>query len=501
MGAAGDRRLPAFLEPPRAWRERLSWRGLAIAWVVVLAGGGGAAALLQRLGPPATPSGQPAPASSAAIPGAAPAPRPGDASTGPPVGEANPGPALSQSAPTPARNAPQPSRPDALASGAPDSRVPPPDGRQAAAQQPPAAEPATPQPAPLQPAPLQPGSPQPPRQEPPPVLHPSGAAADTAAAPAGPALPETARTASPQPPAPAPAPLPPVAAGEPVIAPPDPVLLEPLQAGLALPRIGPDGLAPAQAYARPFAAPPGTPLIAILVDGIGLSRADSDAAIDTLPGAIDLAISAYTPHPDALLQHARAKGHEFLASIPMEPAGAPLNDEGARALTTDLAPEANRANLDAVLGRIQGYVGATGASDGQKGEHFAQSGRPFALLVNELAGRGLLYVNPRVAVLSARLPSRTVDLVLDEPMGSAAIDAKLARLEAIARENGSALGLVGPPRPVTLEHLASWARTLGAKGIMLVPVSALAAPPSAAVFLPGPHPGTDAEPPPTRKAP
>ena len=266
----------------------------------------------------------------------------------------------------------------------------------------------------------------------------------------------------------------PVQDGPVMVAAPLAALLEPGPDGLSLPKVGADGLAPMQAYARPFAAPPGAKLVAIVLDGIGLSESDSMAAINALPGAVDLAVSPYAAHPDALLRQARLKGHELLASIPMEPAGSPLNDEGGRALTTDATPEANEAALAQVLGRIQGYAGATGGSDGQRGEHFALSGRPFDEVARGLAARGLLYVDAAGARVPPGVASRGVDLVVDEPPGAASLDARLARLEAMAQENGAALGLAGPPRPVTVERLAAWAKGLASRGFVLAPASALA---------------------------
>lgn len=500
MSGAADRERLQSTTARRSWRARLTWRGLGIVWAVTITALGSGAALLQWSGPMRRPPGLAAQAPSSA---STPAPETAAKCPGPePARPSCTHEADAVSAPSSSGTA-QPVLSDMQR---PQSEASPPGTGETRS-----AQPEDPQAGPPQPALSQPGPQSAPR-EPPPVLHPSGGSPDLAAATGKPALADqasTTRPAAPSPtvlPVPASSPgllLPPASGAEPVIAQPNTGLLEPIPGGLTLPRIGPDGLAPAELYARPFAAPPGVPVIAILVDGIGLSESDSEAAIDLLPGPIDLAISPYAPHPDALLQRARAKGHEFLASIPMEPAGAPLNDEGARALTADVAPDINRTNLEAVLGRIQGYVGATGASDGQKGEHFAQSGRPFALLAKELADRGLLYVNPRVVALSVRLPSRTVDSVLDDPTSLAAIDAKLARLEAVARENGSALGLAGPPRPVVLDHLASWARSLAVKGIVLAPVSALVSPAPGTVFPTGPHAtATDpAEPTPVRKAP
>ena len=73
---------------------------------------------------------------------------------------------------------------------------------------------------------------------------------------------------------------------------------------------------------------------------------------------------------------------------------------------------------------------------------------------------------------------RVADLLVDEPAVRAEIDARLARLEELARDRGSALGVAGLPGPVTVERLAAWAATLDQRGISLVPVSALVPPPS-----------------------
>ncbi len=92
-----------------------------------------------------------------------------------------------------------------------------------------------------------------------------------------------------------------------------------------------------------------------------------------------------------------------------------------------------------------------------------------------IAARGLLYVDPRPRQkASPDVWGRDVDLVIDEPAVGGEIEAKLAALEQIAREKGSALGLAGAVRPVTIGRLTAWANGLAAKGLALAPVSALA---------------------------
>lgn len=268
------------------------------------------------------------------------------------------------------------------------------------------------------------------------------------------------------------------------IAPPDPALQETLRPGqeAPLPRIGPDGRLPMRVYARPFDTARETrPRVGLLLAGIGLSDGDSRAAIEGLPGGVTFAVSAYARLPAPLLELARARGHEFLVSIPMESQGYPLNDSGQRALLTGAAPETNDRNLTWALTRVSGYVGATGAADGLRGERYASFGDGLARIAAELGTRGLLYIDPRPgAEVPAGPASRTVDLVVDDPPARAEIEAKLVQLERLARERGSALGLAGPLRPVTVERLAAWARSLDGRGLALAPVSALVSPPTTA---------------------
>jgi polysaccharide deacetylase 2 family uncharacterized protein YibQ len=62
---------------------------------------------------------------------------------------------------------------------------------------------------------------------------------------------------------------------------------------------------------------------------------------------------------------------------------------------------------------------------------------------------------------------------VDAPAVRVEIEAKLARLEQIARETGSALGLADAPTPVATQRIGVWAAALGQRGFLLVPVSAV----------------------------
>lgn len=260
------------------------------------------------------------------------------------------------------------------------------------------------------------------------------------------------------------------------IADPDPALLEPVSEGSSdmLPRIAADGRMPMQVYAAGFDRSSRRPRVAILMAGIGLSEADSLRAVRTLPGGVSFAASPYGGVLPRILAAARTAQHEYLLSVPMEPQGYPLNDSGNEGLMTSLGRAENMTRLLWAMSRFGGYVGATGALGDLRGERFAGLSDQFEPVLRQVGKRGLLYVDPRPGQAPpAQVWGRVVDLVVDDPATPDGIDARLAELEAIAKERGSALGLAGAPRPVTVDRIAAWTDSLADKGLALAPVSAI----------------------------
>jgi uncharacterized protein len=163
--------------------------------------------------------------------------------------------------------------------------------------------------------------------------------------------------------------------------------------------------------------------------------------------------------------------------VPMEPFGYPDNDPGPQTLLTSLTPEQNLERLHWLMSRFQGYVGVADAS----GARFTASEQSFAPVLRETAKRGLIYVddgsNPRsVAGRIAganNLPFAKADLVLDSVPTPGEIDHALGRLEMAARERGLAVG-VSSALPVSIEHIAKWAKAAESRGLQLVPITAVA---------------------------
>ncbi|MBW8269030.1 divergent polysaccharide deacetylase family protein [Caldovatus aquaticus] len=259
------------------------------------------------------------------------------------------------------------------------------------------------------------------------------------------------------------------------IPPPDPALLEERPGGVRLPRIAPDGRTAFRAYAQAgFDRADTRPRVAVVLAGIGLSASDTGEAIRRLPPAVTLALNPYAPRLDPVAERARERGMETLVAVPMESAGYPLADPGDKALLTGLSLAENLNRLDWALARAAGYVGVLGGLGPLRGERFAQLADLLGPVQDVLCARGLLYVDSRPgAPHPARAWGRAVDVVLDEPATRGEIERRLAELERLARENGSALGLAGDPAPVVVERLAAWAAGLEARGLVLAPLTAV----------------------------
>ena len=244
-----------------------------------------------------------------------------------------------------------------------------------------------------------------------------------------------------------------------------------------LPRTSVDGTRPLDVFAAVNARDDGKgPRVAIVVGGLGISANATNEAIDRLAPAVTLAFAPYGADLPRSVARARGTGHEIVLQVPMEPLDYPSNDPGPRALMTALLPEQNIDRLAWFMSRFQGYVGVTN----YMGARFAASEAALLPVLQDIGKRGLLYLDDGSAqqslASSAAAKAKTTflqaDLVLDRDSGWAEIDAQLARLEAIARARGTAIATASA-LPVSLERIARWISEAEARGIRVVPLSAL----------------------------
>ena len=248
----------------------------------------------------------------------------------------------------------------------------------------------------------------------------------------------------------------------------------------AIPKIAADGTRPADAFARPVKPLPGkpdAPRIALIVEGLGVSANATSDAIAKLPSQVTLGFVPYGAQVAALAAQARAAGHELLLQVPMEPFDYPDNDPGPQTLLTSLTPEQNIDRLHWVMSQFQGYVGLANSM----GARFTASETSFTPILHETAKRGLIFVddgsNPRsVAGQIAganNLPFARADVIIDAVPTPGEIDRALARLEMAARERGVAVGIASA-LPVSIEQIAKWAKSAASRGLLLVPITAVA---------------------------
>ena len=237
-----------------------------------------------------------------------------------------------------------------------------------------------------------------------------------------------------------------------------------------------DGLKPFTVYAaeadRAKAAK--MPVIAIVVGGLGVGAAKTTDAIMKLPAAVTLAFTPYGSDPAKLAERARAQRHEILLQIPMEPFDYPDNDPGPQTLLTTLDAEQNLDRLYWHLSRFQGYAGIANFM----GARFTVTDAVMQPIVREAAKRGLGYFDdgsaPRSVASSLAagqaMPFAKADVSIDAVPTALEIDRALAKLESLAKEHGTAVG-VASALPISIERLGVWIKALESRGIMLVPLT------------------------------
>jgi polysaccharide deacetylase 2 family uncharacterized protein YibQ len=254
----------------------------------------------------------------------------------------------------------------------------------------------------------------------------------------------------------------------------DPALIERGASG-PLPMVADDGRRAWQVYARPFDKGIGKPRIAILIGGLGPASAETQAAIDRLPGGVSLALNPYGQDVAGWIRKARAAQHEVVMAVPMEPVDYPREDPGPRTLLTALSPRQNLDRLEWALSRGVAYVGITNLMGGR----FVAAPSELKPIMEVVKGRGLLLLETRVSNQSAAaglaeefgVPYALADKDLDGDLSRSGVDAVLAELEQIARRRNLAIA-TGTDYPLTVERIAAWAATLPDKDIVLAPISA-----------------------------
>ena len=242
-----------------------------------------------------------------------------------------------------------------------------------------------------------------------------------------------------------------------------------------VPRLGDGRMRSLDIYARPDPGITG-PRIAILLTGLGIGQAATATAITRLPPEISFAFAPYGNDLERIVARSREAGHEALLQVPMEPFDYPDSDPGPQTLLAAARLPENLDRLSWAMSRFQGFIGVVN----YMGAKLTSDAAAFEPMLREIAGRGLGYVDdgtsPRsiVAGLGAKvkMSNARAEIVLDALPRPEAIDRELARAEAQALSKGLVL-VSATAMPMTIDRILRWSRDLEARGIRLVPVSAV----------------------------
>ncbi|OAN52900.1 hypothetical protein A6A04_15485 [Paramagnetospirillum marisnigri] len=239
-------------------------------------------------------------------------------------------------------------------------------------------------------------------------------------------------------------------------------------------KLAPPGAAVWLRHAVPAPKVQGRPMIAVIIDDLGVDRRRSER-MAALKAPLTLSYMTYADDLARQTADARAHGHELMVHVPMQPQSASY-DPGPEVLEVGLSAEEIRRRLDWGLSRFDGYVGI----NNHMGSRFTSEAAGMRVVMEELRRRGLVWVD---SVTSERtvgadlarqfgIPFATRHIFLDNDQGVAHVRAQLAKTEAHARKHGFAIA-IGHPHDGTIEALAGWIGGLEAKGLVLVPVSAI----------------------------
>lgn len=277
---------------------------------------------------------------------------------------------------------------------------------------------------------------------------------------------------------PQPAPKPPAAAPAPPAAPapvaPPVTALPPAPPEVAPPPAPVPAVPAWRRNAAAFTPVPGRPMIALVIDDMGVDVRRSAEAM-ALPPAATLSFLAYARDVARQSAAARARGHELLLHLPMEPLDRSA-DPGPGALLTAMSRETIVATLRRDLAAFSGYVGV----NNHMGSRFTASAEAMTPVLEEFKADGLLFLDSLTSgrsvgaklAESLGVPTLKRDVFIDDSPDPGAIRTQLARAEAIAKRTGRVV-MIGHPRDGTLAALRAWMPAAEAAGFQFVPLSAL----------------------------
>jgi polysaccharide deacetylase 2 family uncharacterized protein YibQ len=192
-------------------------------------------------------------------------------------------------------------------------------------------------------------------------------------------------------------------------------------------------------------------------------------------GPLTLSYLSYASDLVAQTGAARARGHELLVHLSMEPEGDA--DPGPGALLLRLSDRELRARIDFALGRFPGYIGI----NNHMGSRFTADAARMRVVFRALRPGGFLFLDslttPRAVAMDLgremNVSTLARDVFLDDIDTQEEVWSRLLQAEHIAETTGTAIA-IGHPRDATLAVLEDWLAELKHRSVRLAPLSAVA---------------------------
>lgn len=220
------------------------------------------------------------------------------------------------------------------------------------------------------------------------------------------------------------------------------------------------------------------PGIALIIDDLGNQSHLGMRAI-MLPGPVACAFLPYGPFTNALARQAHGYHKEVMLHLPMQAVDHEKKRVEKGTLTLDMTEQ---QFMEATAHGIAAVPYVTGLNN-HKGSLLTRHPGNMAWLMQAINKHGeLFFVDSRTTTETVArqlaveygVPNSSRNVFLDNDPSPEAVRAQFRKLVAIAKRDGSALG-IGHPLTGTLDVLAEELKNLQQHGVQLLPVSRLIA--------------------------
>ena len=213
------------------------------------------------------------------------------------------------------------------------------------------------------------------------------------------------------------------------------------------------------------------PTIAIIIDDLGLNKEAGERLL-AMEQPLTLAFLPHRPYTRGQARTAADSGKQVMLHAPM--ANQARIGLGPGGLATDMSRQEVQSTLRNALASVPG---ATGVNN-HMGSLLTQVAEPMNWVMDELAGRNLLFIDSRTTAqtvakttaLSKDIPAMSRDVFLDNERDAASIHRQFRQLLKKARENGTAIG-IGHPYKETLDYLEAVLPRLDRHGYAIATVN------------------------------